>query len=89
MERATRLILDIVGGEPGPIVEQVSEAHLPKVAPITLRAERVTQMLGMPLDAAEIVRLLQALELTVVADGKGSGRSAYRAIASTFPWKST
>ena len=71
MERATRLILDIVGGEPGPIVEQVSEAHLPKVAPITLRAERVTQMLGMPLDAAEIVRLLQALELTVVADGEG------------------
>ncbi|MER1154918.1 phenylalanine--tRNA ligase beta subunit-related protein, partial [Pseudomonas aeruginosa] len=71
MERATRLILDIVGGEPGPIVEQVSEAHLPKVAPITLRAERVTQMLGMPLDADEIVRLLQALELTVVADGEG------------------
>ena len=71
MERATRLILDIVGGEPGPIVEQASEAHLPKVAPITLRAERVTQMLGMPLDAAEIVRLLQALELTVVADGEG------------------
>ncbi|WP_038819146.1 phenylalanine--tRNA ligase beta subunit-related protein, partial [Pseudomonas aeruginosa] len=71
MERATRLILDIVGGEPGPIVEQVSEAYLPKVAPITLRAERVTQMLGMPLDAAEIVRLLQALELTVVADGEG------------------
>ena len=32
---------------------------------------------------------LQALELTVVADGEGSGRSAYRAIASTFPWKST
>ena len=28
-------------------------------------------MLGMPLDAAEIVRLLQALELTVVADGEG------------------
>ncbi|POB41065.1 phenylalanine--tRNA ligase subunit beta, partial [Vibrio vulnificus] len=25
----------------------------------------------MPLDAAEIVRLLQALELTVVADGEG------------------
>ncbi len=71
MERATRLILDIVGGEPGPIVEQASEAHLPKVAPINLRAERVTQMLGMPLDAAEIVRLLQALELTVVADGEG------------------
>lgn len=75
MERATRLILDIVGGEPGPIVEQVSEAHLPKVAPITLRAERVTQMLGMPLDAAEIVRLLQALE----ADG-GSRRG--RAVVS-------
>ena len=89
MERATRLILDIVGGEPGPIVEQVSEAHLPKVAPITLRAERVTQMLGMPLDAAEIVRLLQALELTVVADGEGQWSVGVPSHRFDISWKST
>ncbi|HQT26147.1 MAG TPA: phenylalanine--tRNA ligase subunit beta, partial [Burkholderiales bacterium] len=37
MERATALLLEIVGGEAGPIIEVSSEADLPNVAPITLR----------------------------------------------------
>ncbi|WP_447751245.1 phenylalanine--tRNA ligase subunit beta [Pseudomonas nicosulfuronedens] len=65
MERATELLLQIVGGEAGPIVEQASDADLPKVAPVTLRAERVTQMLGMTLENTEIERLLTALEFDV------------------------
>ncbi|OGO78599.1 MAG: phenylalanine--tRNA ligase subunit beta, partial [Chromatiales bacterium RIFOXYA1_FULL_46_5] len=36
MERATALLLAIVGGEAGPVVEAVSEAHVPKAAQITL-----------------------------------------------------
>jgi phenylalanyl-tRNA synthetase beta chain len=38
MERATGLLLEITGGEAGPIIETVSEQHLPSIAPITLRA---------------------------------------------------
>jgi phenylalanyl-tRNA synthetase beta chain len=71
MERATALILEIVGGEAGPIVEAVSEQHLPNVAPVTLRAERITQMLGMELEAAQVEQLLNALELTTTANGAG------------------
>ncbi|WP_027596149.1 phenylalanine--tRNA ligase subunit beta [Pseudomonas sp. LAIL14HWK12:I7] len=71
MERATALILEIVGGEAGPIVEAVSEQHLPDVAPVTLRAERITQMLGMELEAAQVEQLLNALELTTTANGAG------------------
>ncbi|MDT4799793.1 Phenylalanine--tRNA ligase beta subunit [compost metagenome] len=71
MERATALLLEIVGGEAGPIVEQVSEADLPAASSVTLRAERVRQMLGMDMDAAEIERLLTALEFEVQADGEG------------------
>ncbi|MNZ27303.1 Phenylalanine--tRNA ligase beta subunit [compost metagenome] len=74
MERATGLLLDIVGGEAGPIIEAVSEAHLPKVAPVTLRAERITQMLGMEMDVAEVERLLTALDLKISADGAGQWR---------------
>ena len=33
MERATQLIVDICGGQPGPVVEAVSSAHLPLRAP--------------------------------------------------------
>ncbi|XBT42192.1 phenylalanine--tRNA ligase subunit beta [Pseudomonas viridiflava] len=71
MERATQLLLDIVGGEAGPVVEAVSEQHLPQVAPVTLRAERITQMLGMEMDPAQVEQLLNALELTTTKDGEG------------------
>ncbi|WP_085663214.1 phenylalanine--tRNA ligase subunit beta [Pseudomonas sp. B5(2017)] len=71
MERATQLLLDIVGGEAGPVVEAVSEQHLPQVAPVTLRAERITQMLGMEMDPAQVEQLLNALELTTTRDGEG------------------
>ncbi|MBC9251154.1 phenylalanine--tRNA ligase subunit beta [Pseudomonas alcaligenes] len=71
MERATALLLEIVGGEAGPIVEVASAADLPQVAPITLRAERISQMLGMDMDGAEVERLLTALGLGVIAQGAG------------------
>jgi phenylalanyl-tRNA synthetase beta chain len=71
MERATGLLLEIVGGEAGPIIEAVSQEQLPSVAPITLRAERIEQMLGLKMDDAEIVRLLAALGLGIHADGEG------------------
>lgn len=71
MERATQLLLDIVGGEAGPVVEAVSEQHLPQVAPVTLRAERITQMLGMEMDPAQVEQLLNALELTTVKGAEG------------------
>ena len=71
MERATALLLEIVGGEPGPIVEAVSAADLPQLAPVTLRAERIEQMLGLELPVAEVERLLVALGLKVAASGAG------------------
>lgn len=71
MERATALVLEIVGGEAGPIVEAVSEQHLPKVAPVTLRAERVSQMLGMDMAPAQIEQLLNALELKTSTNEAG------------------
>lgn len=71
IERATALLLDIVGGEAGPVVEVVSEAHLPHIAPITLRSERIENMLGLKLESSEIERLLTALGLGVAAAGDG------------------
>ena len=71
MERATGLLLDITGGEAGPIIETVNEQYLPSIAAITLRAVRISQMLGMEMDSAEIERLLSALGLTITADGEG------------------
>ncbi|ETK19248.1 phenylalanyl-tRNA ligase subunit beta [Pseudomonas sp. FH4] len=74
MERATGLLLEITGGEAGPITETVSEQHLPSIAPVTLRAQRVEQMLGLVIEEAEIVRLLTGLGLGISADGAGQWR---------------
>ncbi|MGY4533852.1 phenylalanyl-tRNA synthetase beta chain [Pseudomonas sp. TE3786] len=71
MERATGLLLEIVGGEPGPIIEVASATDLPTTPSITLRAERINQMLGMEMDAGEIERLLTALGLQVSAAAQG------------------
>lgn len=74
MERATGLLLDIAGGEAGPIIETVNEQYLPSIAPITLRAARISQMLGMEMEPAEVERLLRALGLTVTAETAGQWR---------------
>ena len=71
MERATGLLLEITGGEAGPITEIVSEQHLPCVAPITLRAKSVEQMLGLVIAPTEIEQLLSALGLNISAGGEG------------------
>lgn len=71
MERATALLLEIVGGEAGPVVEAVSDSDLPKREAVTLRRERITQMLGLELDAALVERLLNALGLNVSTSDAG------------------
>lgn len=67
MERATRLILDICGGEAGPIDEVIGE--LPKRHPIRLRPPRAGQVLGFALDDARISSMFAALGLAHSRDG--------------------
>ena len=71
VERATRLILDIAGGQPGPVVEAANLADLPKPAPIPLRRARIARVLGIDIADAEVERILRALGLAVEAAGDG------------------
>ena len=71
MERATALILEIVGGEPGPVIEAVEQGALPTLKQITLRNERITQMLGMQMSEADVVGYLKGLCLGVSAQADG------------------
>jgi phenylalanyl-tRNA synthetase beta chain len=59
IERATRLILDICGGEPGPTVDKV--ARLPKRKPVRLRAARAQKVIGIALAAKEIGSVFKRL----------------------------
>lgn len=65
IERATRLLLDICGGEPGPVVEVANDAHLPERAEIDLRHARVDEVLGLHLDRTRVEEILARLGVTV------------------------
>ncbi len=65
MERATGLLLELVGGEAGPVSESVSESHLPQKAPITLRRARIKRLLGFVPDDAEVETILTRLGISV------------------------
>jgi len=65
IERATELLLAICGGEPGPINDQASTAHLPAVQQVTLRRERLAQALSKRLPDAEVGEILERLGMLV------------------------
>ena len=65
IERATALLLEIVGGEPGPVIEVLNDAHLPKPAPITLRAERIERVLGVSVPDEDVSSMLERLGMQV------------------------
>ncbi|MDD5390439.1 MAG: phenylalanine--tRNA ligase subunit beta [Gallionellaceae bacterium] len=68
MERATRLILDICGGECGPISE-VGHGVAAR-APIAFRPARVRRLLGFDLADATMRDILQRLDLRVAGEGE-------------------
>jgi phenylalanyl-tRNA synthetase beta chain len=61
IERATQLLLDITGGEPGPVVHVVSEDHLPVRNPVLLTQARLAQYLGTGLPEAEVTAIFSRL----------------------------
>ena len=67
MERATQLLLDICGGQAGPITEAVAE--LPRREPITLRLPRLTRVAGIEFDAEQVARDLAAIGAGVERQG--------------------
>jgi phenylalanyl-tRNA synthetase beta chain len=71
MERATALILEICGGQPGVIVEAVAREHLPQPKQVSLRAERLRKVLGIEVSAALVEDIFQRLGFTVVSDSSG------------------
>ena len=63
MERATQLLIDICGGQAGPVTE--TAAALPQRQPITLRLARLQRVAGIDLDADQVARDLAALGANV------------------------
>ena len=65
VERATGLLLEIVGGEPGPVVASVDEEHLPQPGQVSLRQHRLQTLLGVSIDPEQVDEAFTRLDLNV------------------------
>ena len=65
MERCTSLLISIVGGEPGDVVEVISDTHLPDARVIDLREGRLADVLGLAIDRTTVEEILTRLGLHI------------------------
>ncbi|WP_213715642.1 phenylalanine--tRNA ligase subunit beta [Cedecea lapagei] len=79
MERATRLLVDICGGEAGPVIDVTSEAHLPKRATITLRRSKLDRLIGHHIEDAQVSDILRRLGCEVT-----EGQAQWTAVAPSW-----
>ena len=69
LERITQLILDICGGQAGPVVDQI--VAQPKREPVTLRLSRAQRVIGMPVTLAQCQQVFQRLGLSYGTQAAG------------------
>jgi len=69
IERVTQLILQICGGEPGPLDDQT--LRLPPLRPVTLRVARAAKVIGMPLTQAQCATVFRRLGFEF-SEGEGT-----------------
>jgi phenylalanyl-tRNA synthetase beta chain len=68
IERITQLIVEICGGEAGPMDDRI--VALPENKPVTLRVARAAKVIGMPVTQAEAAGVMKRLGLQT-SEGEG------------------
>ena len=66
MNRATQLIVEICGGDVGPIVEAKAEEFIPQAQTITLTQEKLKRVLGFKVKKQQVEDILKGLKMTVL-----------------------
>jgi len=74
IERATALLIEIVGGYPGPVTDFQQEGASAKTPSIYLRSARARKLLGIEVTDEEIEEILSRLGLTLDAVREGEWR---------------
>jgi phenylalanyl-tRNA synthetase beta chain len=68
IERATQLVLEICGGEPGPTDDLV--ARLPQRTPVSMRVARAQKVIGIPISGEEMADVFNRLGLSFEWEGE-------------------
>ena len=71
MERATALLLEIVGGQAGPIVAADSAENLPPAPVVRLRRPRLDALVGEAIPTEKVTRIFEQLGLAPKVAGAG------------------
>ncbi len=74
MERATALLLTIVGGQAGPIVEAKTEANIPQTKDVNLRRAKLDSRIGHHIEDAKVNEILTRLGFEVTETGAGQDK---------------
>jgi phenylalanyl-tRNA synthetase beta chain len=84
IERATELLLSIVGGQAGPVVEAKSDVDIPQIKDVSLRREKLDSRIGHHIEDDKVTEILTRLGFNVETTGEGQAKvwqvvvSAYR-----------
>lgn len=84
MERATELLLEIVGGKAGPVTEAASGAHLPDERRIRLRSARLNLMMGTEVPVSDVDTMLHRLGLAVSDRDEGDEGVTWQVVAPSY-----
>lgn len=79
MERATRLLIDICGGEAGPVIDVTNASHLPARATITLRRSKLDRLIGHHIPDYQVSDILRRLGCDVT-----EGEGQWQAVAPSW-----
>jgi phenylalanyl-tRNA synthetase beta chain len=71
IERATQLLIQIAGGNAGPVHGERADAKLPSRLEVRLRRERIAKLLGAQIPDNDVKLTLESLGMRVLADGGG------------------
>lgn len=71
IERATSLILQIAGGQAGPVIDVTHAAQLPVRSPIALRRARIARVLGIAVPDDKVLDILTRLGMQVATASDG------------------
>jgi len=71
IERATELLIEIAGGEAGPLSDRVVDEHVPVNPPLRLRKSRLLKILGTEIAADRVSEILSGLGLEAEAGDTG------------------
>ncbi|MBU2892980.1 phenylalanine--tRNA ligase subunit beta [Colwellia sp. D2M02] len=70
IERATELLISIVGGQAGPVVEAQSEADIPETKAVSLRRVKLDSRIGHHIEDAQVTEILTRLGFAVAQTGE-------------------